>query len=311
MGILSAFDRLKDLDELAVAVDVGSGVRSIAQRQANAQVNLGLASGTPTAPPTPGTASANQAVVLGANKNVDTMEIDTLNVGASGTAGTLKVFPGAATTGDLKIVATANTGNTETTITNVAFAQASTLTIPDPKVAAANFLLTGATQGTNGMVSTRFPMFQVKNNDGTTLATAASAGKFGLAYVSGTSMVLNGEAASLNTKTDDAAFELVLPPNYVAGQNITVTVNAQTVGAGTLSVKTLGVSANKISTAGAAGANLGPVTQNLTGAATDLAYTITGATLNPGDVVAFKVETVLTETAGVSTNAQVNSIRVS
>jgi hypothetical protein len=64
-----------------------------------------------------------------------------LNLGSSGTAGTLKIFPSTASKGDLKFVATANTGNTETTITNAAMGQASVVSVPDPGNATAAFVL--------------------------------------------------------------------------------------------------------------------------------------------------------------------------
>jgi hypothetical protein len=74
-----------------------------------------------------------------------TTEIDTLNLGKSGTAGTLNVFPGTATTGKIVYTATANSGNYTIGITNAAFGQASTLTIPDPGAATAKFALDGYT----------------------------------------------------------------------------------------------------------------------------------------------------------------------
>lgn len=92
MAVIGAFDRLKDLDELAVAVDVGSGVRSIAQRQAAALANLGIGSASGSAPPTAGTAQANGAVVLDTNKSITglgavTSTSATLGIGYAAGAG--------------------------------------------------------------------------------------------------------------------------------------------------------------------------------------------------------------------------------
>ena len=53
----------------------------------------------------------------------------------------LLLYPRTASKGSLQIEATANTGNTQIMVTNAAFGQASTLTIPDPGGAAANFVL--------------------------------------------------------------------------------------------------------------------------------------------------------------------------
>ena len=70
------------------------------------------------------------------------LEVDAGNViaGISGTAGFLQSFPASAN-GSLKIAAVANTGNTITTISNAAMGQASVISIPDPGVATAQFLL--------------------------------------------------------------------------------------------------------------------------------------------------------------------------
>jgi hypothetical protein len=67
-----------------------------------------------------------------------------LVAGSSGHAGTITSFPGTASKGSLIIAGVANTGNTNTTISNDAMAQASVLSIPDPGNAAGQFLV-GAT----------------------------------------------------------------------------------------------------------------------------------------------------------------------
>ncbi len=64
-----------------------------------------------------------------------------IQAGLSGTAGTLASYPSTASRGSLKLVGVANTGNTDTIISNAAMGQASTMSIPDPGAATANFLL--------------------------------------------------------------------------------------------------------------------------------------------------------------------------
>jgi hypothetical protein len=64
-----------------------------------------------------------------------------IQAGLSGTAGTLASFPAAASKGSLKIVGVANTGNTNTTISNAAMGQDSVVSIPDPAAATANFVV--------------------------------------------------------------------------------------------------------------------------------------------------------------------------
>lgn len=62
-----------------------------------------------------------------------------IQAGLSGTAGTLASYPSTASKGSLIIAAVANTGNTNTTISNAAMGQASVISIPDPGSATANF----------------------------------------------------------------------------------------------------------------------------------------------------------------------------
>lgn len=67
--------------------------------------------------------------------------------GTSGTAGALRSYSSTASRGYLEVKAVANTGNTALTISNAAYGQATTLTIPDCGAASANFILS-ATSGT-------------------------------------------------------------------------------------------------------------------------------------------------------------------
>jgi hypothetical protein len=167
-------------------------------------------------------------------------------------------------------------------------------------------------QGANGLYAAPIRFAEFKNTDGSVLAAAASAGKFGYGITLGTSFNLVSEAATSNTKTDDALFEYILPANYVKGSNRTVTVNASTSGAGTLSVKTAQIKAYRIAADGTSGADIGPgATQAITSAGADITFAVTGTTLNPGDKLLLELETVLTETAASATFAKINSVRVS
>ncbi len=67
-----------------------------------------------------------------------------IQAGLSGTAGYLASFPATASKGSLRMTAVANTGNTLTTISNVAMGQASVVSIPDPAAATANFVVAPA-----------------------------------------------------------------------------------------------------------------------------------------------------------------------
>lgn len=67
-----------------------------------------------------------------------------IQAGLSGTAGYVASFPSTAAKGSLHVTAVANTGDTLTTISNVAMGQASVVSIPDPANAVGRFLV-GAT----------------------------------------------------------------------------------------------------------------------------------------------------------------------
>lgn len=75
----------------------------------------------------------------------DTTVLKNVDAGASGTAGTVDVFPSTASKGKIQLAATANTGNTTLTITNAAQAGAVTYTIPDLG-ASGNFVLATASK---------------------------------------------------------------------------------------------------------------------------------------------------------------------
>jgi hypothetical protein len=75
-----------------------------------------------------------------------------LQAGLSGTAGALISYPSTASKGSLILAAVANTGNTNTTISNVAMGQASVISIPDPAGATANFAIAPAALVSNNLV---------------------------------------------------------------------------------------------------------------------------------------------------------------
>jgi hypothetical protein len=67
-----------------------------------------------------------------------------IDVGASGTAGTLDIFPATASKGKLQITCTNQTGDTTVTLNANAMGQATAMNIPDPGAAAAYFALSTA-----------------------------------------------------------------------------------------------------------------------------------------------------------------------
>jgi hypothetical protein len=81
------------------------------------------------------------------------VEILVLNLGHSGAAGQLNIFPATAALGKLQFVAANSAGNTTTTITNASQAAARTYTIPDAG-ASASFVLSAGTVPTVLALST-------------------------------------------------------------------------------------------------------------------------------------------------------------
>lgn len=144
-----------------------------------------------------------------------------LQAGLSGTAGYFASFPSTAAKGSLRLTAVANTGDTLTTISNVAMGQASVVSIPDPVNAVARFLV-GATA--TPFVSGNIP---------------AASGVGGL-------MVDSGILASSVLTTADA---VLLTP---AGLQ-TITVGGLTVAAGNITAGASAVPASFISFPATAG----------------------------------------------------------
>ncbi len=184
-----------------------------------------------------------------------------------------------------------------------------------PVLGVGGTLLAAATApSANGLVgSPSMSFLAAKNSDGTTLAASAAAGKFGLAITLGTSEVLLSEAANSNTKTDIAIWEVVLPPGYVAGTNITVTANCNyTLGSGTVGTHTLAMAAYLVAAAGTQGSTLiATAAQTVPASAGNVTFTITGTTLLPGSRLMLAATLVIQDTGGSNITAQINSVALS
>jgi hypothetical protein len=93
---------------------------------------------------TPGTVTAEKGVIVDSLKDISAFRNVTAtnyDAGASGTAGTVDIFPTTASKGKTSFTAADNTGNTTTTITTALQATTRTYTIPDAGVSAARFRL--------------------------------------------------------------------------------------------------------------------------------------------------------------------------
>lgn len=91
------------------------------------------------------TGSQTVTTVTATTVGATTGNFTNIDAGASGTAGTIDIFPTTASKGKTAFTATANTGNTTTTITNAAQATTRTYTIPDAG-ANASFMMTQGAQ---------------------------------------------------------------------------------------------------------------------------------------------------------------------
>jgi hypothetical protein len=92
---------------------------------------------------------------------------------STGTAGFLASFSSTPSSGSLRVTAVANSGNTVTTISNVAMGQASIISIPDPANAVGRFLI-GATA--TPLVSGNFPI--ASGTGGLMIDSGAAPGSF-------------------------------------------------------------------------------------------------------------------------------------
>ena len=99
---------------------------------------------------TAGTVTASKAVVVDSNKDIASFRdvtVRNLDAGASGTAGTVDVFPATAARGKLSIAATNQTGDTTVTLQIGAMGQATAVNLPDPG-AVASYLMQSTAQVT-------------------------------------------------------------------------------------------------------------------------------------------------------------------
>jgi len=97
---------------------------------------------------TGGTVTASKGVVVNATKDIGdfrNLDCQNLDAGASGTVGTVDVFPTTASKGKLAITCTDQTGDTTVSLVAGAMAAARTITLRDPGAAASILTTTDAT----------------------------------------------------------------------------------------------------------------------------------------------------------------------
>lgn len=152
------------------------------------------------------------------------------------------------------------------------------------------------------------------NDDGTPLAATAAAGKFGRVVGGwGTGgVVLEGEAASGNSKTSTAHFMWFVPQNYEAGTNISFKVKART--SVVLATSSgLDLQAYKSDENGGVGSDLCATASQDINSATwaEYTFTVTGTTINPGDKIEFYLQCVANDATGSNSGkSQIGNIDI-
>lgn len=191
---------------------------------------------------TPGTATASKALVIGASKEIATITSATIttltsttvnattggittvnatdvNAGASGTAGTIDIFPTTASKGKIAILAADNTSNDTLTITNAAQSAAATMTIPDTNGSAA-FLMTTAAQTISGIKTfSTMPLIPVAT------VAATGADQTGAAAITTGFTLVTGADDSVGVKLPTAVAGLICIIKVAPGADLKVYPN--------------------------------------------------------------------------------------
>ena len=237
-----------------------------------------------------------------------------VNAGTTGDGGggasSITIFSGTTGKGSTILSTTANAGDTATTVNVASQASARVYTVPDAG-GNATFNMTPGTLNASGLATIQLGLTSSRNKDGTVITATPGSGLFSVSSTVGSTLTLIGQNSKSATITSDSIWEWSTPPAYIAGQNLTVTVNAVAAGTGTNGASTIGVTAYSINNTGTFSANIGPATQNLGTVAADYAFVITGTSLVASEKVLLDLQTKAIETGGSNNlNAQINSIRV-
>jgi len=158
-------------------------------------------------------------------------------------------------------------------------------------------------------------MAAARNADGTVLDATGAAGNFKITaggWGTGT-LILEGEDAQNNTKTDTLCAVFQLPVTYEDDEDLQVIVNGRydDTGGGSVPTATVDVEVYKLDDEGAVGADLcATAAQNLANTFADKTFTVTDAGLAAGDRLMVLVRTAITEAGNTGTlTAEIGSIR--
>jgi len=162
----------------------------------------------------------------------------------------------------------------------------------------------GGASTTTGLVPTPLVMANMETVAGLQMTGSASSTNFGLTYTPGTGAYLVGTATSSGSTSNVASYDLVLPANYIAGSNITLSVGCYYLnGSSTASVHTMAAAAYLNTAAGAQGSTLIATAAQVCPITTSAVQTfvITGTTLVPGSYLTLTFSAAVTNAGGAST----------
>lgn len=160
-------------------------------------------------------------------------------------------------------------------------------------------------------------LHDVKELTGLQLAATPSAGKFGLtqagSFATPSGVVLTGETANSNTKTDYCTFLVEVPNSYIAGQSLNLQITQEIAGAGSTptvaAASTIDAKVYRLAGDGSIGTDLcTTAAQALTEAPTVRTFALNNTDLVPGDVLSVWLEMAVTEGAAADANGVINKI---
>ncbi len=150
------------------------------------------------------------------------------------------------------------------------------------------------------MVGVTFGLANWSRTTWAALSTTAGGGEFNWVG-GGADSMLEGEDTQGETEVTNAVAEFVIPGDYVKGTDLTLTFHTQVAGTGTMGSSTIDLVAKIADTEGGVGGDIcatGAQTYAAKNTWYDKAFTITWATINPGDSLRLKMTTSVIESSG-------------
>lgn len=166
---------------------------------------------------------------------------------------------------------------------------------------------------TSSSFSQRIPLTLCRHSDGSSLNNSPAGTNFAAVAGLGGSFYLRGGTASNSTVISVGLFETILPNSYVAGSNLTVTVNAQWFNTGTAgATRLVSVAVHSMNDNGVTSANLvSTAPAEFTATATDYSFLVDGSQLLVGSRIALQITMQLQESGGGALWSKFNSVRMS